>query len=190
MFYDNFLKLCEKKGVSRTKACVDCDVSRTAWRKWEGGAVPNGATLNAFADYFGVTTGYLLGLEQEKFYSADVSRKMCEEISRVRKEQPEKFAHFLIPHDVWKQIQDGTYPFSDITFKQFSDVIGKTAADYLLDETDEKSPAPGEAQNGEKKNVVRTIGRDGSYEERYLTDEQLEALKAVIRQMPKVEDDF
>ncbi len=131
MFYDNFLKLCEKKGVSRTKACVDCDVSRTAWRKWEGGAVPNGATLNAFADYFGVTTGYLLGLEQEKFYSADVSRKMCEEISRVRKEQPEKFAHFLIPHDVWKQIQDGTYPFSDITFKQFSDVIGKTADDFL-----------------------------------------------------------
>ena len=100
MFYDNFLKLCEKKGVSRTKACVDCDVSRTAWRKWEGGAVPNGATLNAFADYFGV-------------------------------EQPEKFAHFLIPHDVWKQIQDGTYPFSDITFKQFSDVIGKTADDFL-----------------------------------------------------------
>ena len=42
----------------------------------------------------------------------------------------------------------------------------------------------------EKKNVVRTIGRDGSYEERYLTDEQLEALKAVMRQMPKVEDDF
>ncbi len=62
--------------------------------------------------------------------------------------------------------------------------------DYLLGRTDEKSPAPGEVQNGEKKNVVRTIGRDGSYEERYLTDEQLEALKAVIRQMPKVEDDF
>lgn len=64
------------------------------------------------------------------------------------------------------------------------------SVDYLLGRTDEKSPAPGEAQNGEKKNVVRTIGRDGSYEERYLTDEQLEALKAVIRQMPKVEDDF
>ena len=67
MFYDNFVELCEKKGVSRTKACVDCNVSRTAWRKWEGGGTPNGTTLNAFAEYFGVTTDYLLtGEEKEK----------------------------------------------------------------------------------------------------------------------------
>lgn len=166
-------------------------VTQATLSGWETGKYDiDNQSLAKCAEYFGVTTGYLLGLEQEKFYSADVSHKMCAEITHIRQEQPEKFAHFLVPSEVWKQIQDGTYPFSDITFKQFSDVIGKTAADYLLDETDEKSPAPGEAQNGEKKNVVRTIGRDGSYEERYLTDEQLEALKAVIRQMPKVEDDF
>lgn len=81
-----------------------------------------------------------------------------------------------------------TIPSPPILLK-LSELYG-VSTDYLLGRTDEKSPAPGEAQNGEKKNVVRTIGRDGSYEERYLTDEQLEALKAVIRQMPKVEDDF
>ena len=54
----------------------------------------------------------------------------------------------------------------------------------------ETPPALTKKDERKKKNVVRTIGRDGSYEERYLTDEQLEALKAVMRQMPKVEDDF
>lgn len=59
-----------------------------------------------------------------------------------------------------------------------------------LDLNQKETPLRAKSRTGEKKNVVRTIGRDGSYEERYLTDEQLEALKAVIRQMPKVEDDF
>lgn len=66
MFYDIFLKLCDIKHVSRTKACIDCDVSRTAWRKWINGGIPNGTTLSAFAEYFGVTTDYLLGTEKEK----------------------------------------------------------------------------------------------------------------------------
>lgn len=52
-----------------------------------------------------------------------------------------------------------------------------------------KTPAP-ETRDGKGKNLVRTIGRDGSYDERYLTDEQLEALQAIINQMPDVEDDF
>ena len=66
MFYDEFLRLCEKNGVSKTKACVDCGVSRTAWRKWADGAVPNGATLDKLAAYFSVSVDFLLGQEKEK----------------------------------------------------------------------------------------------------------------------------
>ena len=64
VFYDRFAKLCDQKGVSRTKACVDCGISRTAWHKWEDGATPNGATINKFAAYFNVAVGSLL--EEEK----------------------------------------------------------------------------------------------------------------------------
>ena len=64
MFYDRFVQLCNLKGVSRTKACVDCGVSRTAWHKWEDGATPNGATIHKFSAYFGVSVGYLLGEEE------------------------------------------------------------------------------------------------------------------------------
>lgn len=66
MFYDEFVKLCDKKNVSRTKACMDCGVSRTAWHKWESGATPNGTTINKFAAYFGVSVAQLLGEENEK----------------------------------------------------------------------------------------------------------------------------
>ena len=66
MFYDKFMKLCDQKGVSRTKACVDCGISRTAWHKWENGATPNGATINKFALYFDVSVGSLLEEETKK----------------------------------------------------------------------------------------------------------------------------
>lgn len=65
MFYDRFIELCDLKGVSRTKACVDCGISRTAWHKWESGATPNGATINKFATYFDVTVGSLLSEENK-----------------------------------------------------------------------------------------------------------------------------
>lgn len=66
MFYDRFIELCAAKGVSRTKACIDCGVSRTAWHKWEDGGTPNGATMSRLSNYFGVSVGYLLGTEEEK----------------------------------------------------------------------------------------------------------------------------
>ena len=63
MFYDQFLQLCSAKGVSRTKACTDCGLSRTAWRKWADGSVPSVGSLNSFADYFSVPITLFLGEE-------------------------------------------------------------------------------------------------------------------------------
>ena len=64
MFYDKFVELCSSKKISRTKACIDCGISRTAWLKWESGATPNGATVSKLAAYFNVPIGQLL--EEEK----------------------------------------------------------------------------------------------------------------------------
>lgn len=66
MFYATFEALCAKRGVSRQRACIDCGFSRTAWNKWKDGAVPNGEGLQRIADYFGVTTDYLLTGEGTK----------------------------------------------------------------------------------------------------------------------------
>lgn len=66
MFYDVFISLCEKKGISPNKALTDCGVSRTSTAKWREGATPRGVTLQKLADYFDVTTDYLLTGEEAK----------------------------------------------------------------------------------------------------------------------------
>lgn len=66
MFYDVFTSLCEKKGVTPNKALTDCGISRTSTAKWREGATPRGVTLQKLADYFGVTTDYLLTGEETK----------------------------------------------------------------------------------------------------------------------------
>ena len=45
---------------------------------------------------------------------------------------------------------------------------------------------------GEKtnRNHIRIVGRDGSYQERYLTDEQLAMLKSLINQLPDAPEDL
>ena len=67
MFFDIFYDLCKKKGVSCTKAAEDIGLSNSITTKWKKtGATPGGDTLNRIANYFGVSTDYLLGKETKK----------------------------------------------------------------------------------------------------------------------------
>lgn len=61
-----------------------------------------------------------------------------------------------------------------------------TTPEYLRDETDDPSAAPTNADN----NVVIVRGRDGSFSEKKLTDEQMKALQAIIDQLPDAPDDL
>lgn len=80
MFYYRWEELRQKKGVSRQKACEDCGYARTAWNKWKLGAVPNGEGLQTIADYFGVTTDYLLtGEETKKAPTPDGERTVSDD---------------------------------------------------------------------------------------------------------------
>ena len=64
MFFDRFKKLCDERGISTYKACTDIGLNRSAVAKWKNGGQPNGSTAARLADYFGVTTDYLLGKEK------------------------------------------------------------------------------------------------------------------------------
>ena len=61
MFYDTFHKLCESKGVTDSRACLDLGFSRSyaAKMKNKKGA-PSMDKLSTMANYFGVTVDYLL----------------------------------------------------------------------------------------------------------------------------------
>lgn len=80
MFYKNFVRLCEEQGVSRGAACQAVGLSDNAWRRWSTGSTPNGKSLKAIADFFGVEPKALLSdspdddatIRQEIFDNVDM----------------------------------------------------------------------------------------------------------------------
>ena len=66
MFYDTFLYLCNQAGVSPSAAVVDMGFQKSVATRWKNGTVPRDANLMKVADYFGVTTDYLLTGETKK----------------------------------------------------------------------------------------------------------------------------
>lgn len=53
-----------------------------------------------------------------------------------------------------------------------------------------KAPTLTEKDRRNNMNVLRIAGRDGSYRERLLTDEQMAALEAILDQMPEAPEDL
>ena len=67
MFYDKFKDLCDQKGVSCNKAATDIGLSNATPTTWKNrGITPKGDTLARIAEYFSVTTDYLLDKEQKE----------------------------------------------------------------------------------------------------------------------------
>lgn len=61
MFWEKFVSLCAEKGVSPNSVCAELGLSNATATKWKNGAIPRNTTLKKVADYFGVTSDYLLG---------------------------------------------------------------------------------------------------------------------------------
>lgn len=76
MFYDVYANLCTQKGVSESKAAESVGLNRSAVAKWKKGALPGGQTVQKLADYFDVTTDYLLGTETEKAPTPEGEREV------------------------------------------------------------------------------------------------------------------
>ena len=66
MFFNRFKALCDGKNISVYRACTDIGLNRSAVAKWKAGGKPNGSTAARLAEYFGVTTDYLLEQTDEK----------------------------------------------------------------------------------------------------------------------------
>ena len=67
MFYERLKKLCDERGLALTNVVVnELHMSRGNLSRWKNGNVPKGDTLSALAEYFGVSTDYLLGTAELK----------------------------------------------------------------------------------------------------------------------------
>lgn len=66
MFWENFVDLCNKNGISPTALCEALGYSNATATKWRKGAMPRPATVQKISDHFNVSVDYLLGTEKEK----------------------------------------------------------------------------------------------------------------------------
>ncbi len=80
MFFERFQALCDERSVSVYRACTDIGLNRSAVAKWKSGGLPNGTTAKKLADYFGVTTDYLLGTSDDRIPWPDVRPVSDEDI--------------------------------------------------------------------------------------------------------------
>ena len=66
-FYERILELSKEKGISGSRACLDLGLSKSTLSDIKSGRKKgvSAETAQKFADYFGVTVGYLLGKEEK-----------------------------------------------------------------------------------------------------------------------------
>ena len=63
IFFDQLKKICLDRGTTPTALCKALGLSTALPTNWKNGREPNSSTLQRIADYFGVSTDYLLGKE-------------------------------------------------------------------------------------------------------------------------------
>ena len=80
--YDRILGLCEERGVKPGRVCADTGLSRGVMSDLKMGRTKELSAKNTkiIADYFGVTTDYLLGTETEKAPTPEGERIRDEDI--------------------------------------------------------------------------------------------------------------
>lgn len=64
MFYEKYVGLCNKRGISPSAAAMDIGFSNAAASGWKKGSPPRGANLKKIADYFNVSVDYFSTKEE------------------------------------------------------------------------------------------------------------------------------
>ena len=108
MFKNNFVKLCNFVGEPPTVVCEKIGITRSAFSNWKDDSVPRRATLQKFADYFGITIDELLSddpvqfLQKEKPADGEIDEAKMREmyaiysaLSPERQRQVDEYLAFM-----------------------------------------------------------------------------------------------
>ena len=83
MFYDNFLKACNMRGISPSAALTAAGIDKSAGTRWKNGKVPTDATIQKLADYFGIKKTDLTGETYLKVTGPVTSAPASSELQRL-----------------------------------------------------------------------------------------------------------
>lgn len=65
-FFEQYSRLCKERGMSANGAAKEIGLPSSSVTYWKRGSLPQKKTLERVAEYFGVSTDYLLGYTDEK----------------------------------------------------------------------------------------------------------------------------
>lgn len=171
--YERIDKLLAEKGITGAKMSTDLGMSRsfmTELRKGRAKSVKI-ETAQKIANYLGVSVEYI---------TTGIPANVClcpDDENPWEVELLDAFDRL----DIDRQIEAVEHVQN---MAVFGEVVAKSKKTPALTEKGEHC---GLVKN---LNVLRIAGRDGSYEERLLTDEQLAAVKAIIHQLPDASNDL
>lgn len=81
MFFDKYCELCKQHNISPSAAAIEMGISKGTVSVWKNrGNTPQTPQLQKIAEYFGVTTDYLLGNEKKAAISQDGGPKDVKDI--------------------------------------------------------------------------------------------------------------
>lgn len=68
MFYNRFVTLCERRGVSPSRAAIEAGLSKSTVTKWKNDpdSRPTGNVIEKLTNYFGVTVSELLADSEDE----------------------------------------------------------------------------------------------------------------------------
>ena len=91
MFFDNFVRLCEQKGVKPSRALTEAGVPKSAYSYWrtEAGAgneaKPTNQNAVKLSQYFNVTVDYLLTGNQKENPPQQPQSEVDAAVERIRR---------------------------------------------------------------------------------------------------------
>lgn len=82
MFYDKFVKICNARGISPSRAAIEAGLSKSTVTKWKTtpSAEPTGSALRKLSEYFGISISELLAGETKKAPTVSGERDILNDV--------------------------------------------------------------------------------------------------------------
>ena len=139
--YERIMTLCQEKGVSGSRMCLDLGLSKSTLSDMKSGRKKGLSTSNAqkIANYLGVSVDYLLGVE-----SSEWCERFRGQLAKVLEttNREDMAAACIDIGNLWR-IAEGEASLSFDKACEIADMLG-VSVDYLLGKEEQKNNAPDE----------------------------------------------
>lgn len=187
-------ELRERKGLNMKETATLLNMPYTTYVNYEKGLrEPTSEVLIIIADFFETTVDHLIGRDATVFEG--VTCLNTGDRIKYRRKQLGMSADTLAEKIGVSRSTMFRYESGDIE-KVPLDCLGAlssallTTPEYLMGWSDDPTPNANFPKQGTKFNIVKIAGRDGSYTEKLLSDEDLAALSVLLDRLPDASDDL